>query len=57
MWTDADSYVEVAYFTNEEEARKGESKPPPAELSAQMGEFQSVMANVDFVDLRDPWLY
>ncbi|MBA3605297.1 MAG: hypothetical protein H0W46_04855 [Acidimicrobiia bacterium] len=57
VWTDADSYVEVAYFTNEEEARKGESKPPPAELSAQMSEFQSVMANVDFVDLRDPWLY
>jgi hypothetical protein len=57
VWTDADSYVEVAYFTNEEEARKGESKPPPAELSAQMSEFQSVMANVEFVDLRDPWLY
>jgi hypothetical protein len=57
MWTGPDSYIEVAYFTNEAEARAGESKDPPAELAAQMGTFEAMMANVEFTDLRDPWLF
>ena len=57
MWTGPDSYIEVAYFTNESDARQGESKEPPAELAAQMGEFEAMMANVEFIDLRDPWLF
>jgi hypothetical protein len=57
MWTGTDSYIEVAYFTNETEARQGESSEPPAELAAQMGEFEALMANIEFTDLRDPWLF
>ena len=57
MWTGPDTYTEVDYFTSEAEARKGESKEPPAELAAQMGEFEAMMANVEFIDLRDPWLF
>jgi hypothetical protein len=57
MWTGHDSYIEVAYFTNEAEARQGESKEPPAELAAQMSAFEAMMANVEFTDLRDPWLF
>ncbi len=57
MWTGPDSYIEVAYFTNESDARQGESREPPAELAAQMGEFETMMANVEFIDLRDPWLF
>ncbi len=57
MWTGPDSYTEVAYFTSEAEARQGESKEPPAELAAQAGAFEAMMANVEFVDLREPWLY
>lgn len=57
MWTGPDTYTEVAYFTNEADAREGETKEPPAELAAQMGEFEAMMANVEFVDLRDPWLF
>ena len=57
MWTGPDSYIEVAYFTSEAEARAGEAKDPPAELAAQMGEFEAMMANVEFTDLRDPWLF
>ena len=57
MWTGPDSYIEVAYFTNESDARQGESKEPPAELAAQMGEFEAMMANVEFIDLREPWLF
>jgi hypothetical protein len=57
MWTGEDSYIEVAYFTNETEARHGESKEPPAELAAQMSVFEAMMVNVEFTDLRDPWLF
>jgi hypothetical protein len=57
MWTGPDSYIEVAYFTDEAEARQGESKEPPAELAAQMAEFEALMANVEFIDIRDPWLF
>ena len=57
MWTGPDSYIEVAYFTNETDARQGESKEPPAELAAQMGEFEAMTANVEFIDLREPWLF
>jgi hypothetical protein len=56
VWTSDDSYIEVAYFTNEAEAREGEAKEPPAELAAQMGEFEDLMANVEYIDLREPWL-
>jgi hypothetical protein len=57
MWTSPDSYVEVAYFTSEQEAREGEAKEPPAELAAQMGDFEALMANVEYIDLRQPWLF
>lgn len=57
MWTGPDSYIEVAYFTNESEAREGESREPPAELASQVGELEALMANVEFTDLRDPWLF
>ncbi len=57
IWTGPDSYVEVAYFTSEADAREGEKKEPPAELAEQMGDFEALMANVEFLDLREPWLY
>ncbi len=57
MWTGPDTYIEVAYFTNEADARDGEAKAPPAELAAQMGDFEAMMANVEFIDLREPWLH
>jgi len=57
VWTGPDSYAEVAYFTNEADAREGETKEPPAELAEQMGEFQDLMANIEFLDLKDPWLH
>lgn len=57
MWTRPDSYIEVAYFTNESDARQGESSEPPAELAEQMGEFEAMLANVEFIDLRGPWLF
>ena len=57
VWTGPDSSIEVAYFTSEAEARVGEKQEPPAELADQMAEFEGLMANTEFSDLRDPWLY
>lgn len=57
VWTSPQSYIETAYFTNEAEARDGEHKQPPPELAAMMSDFEEMMAGVDFMDLRDPWLY
>jgi hypothetical protein len=57
VWTAPDRYVEVDYFTSEAEAREGERKEPPAALRESMQEFEELMANIEFLDLRDPWLY
>ena len=57
MWTGPDTYIEVAYFTSEEAAREGEAKEPPPELADAMADVTAMMANVEFVDLHDPWLH
>jgi len=56
-WVAPDRYVEAVYFTSEEEARANEANEPPPEMIEDMGEFQSMMAEVEFIDLADPWLY
>ncbi len=57
VWTAPGRYVEVAYFTSEADARQNEQKEPPPELAVLMGEYEELMAGVEFIDLRDPWLY
>jgi len=57
IWTDENSAVEVNYFTSEAEARANEKKEPPAELAALFEKYANVIANTEFLDLRDPWLY
>ncbi len=57
VWTGPSTYVEAAYFTSEAEARANETKEPPAELAEEMAEFAEMMASIEFVDLREPWLY
>lgn len=54
VWTGPDSCVEFMYFTSEAEAREGEKKEPPAELGAAMTMFETLMANVEFIDLKEP---
>lgn len=45
------------YFTNEEEARKGEKKEPPPEIAAAMEQMDALtVGEPTFYDLRDPWL-
>ncbi len=57
VWTGPDRYVEVAYFTSEAEAREGEQREPPAELADAMREFEELSRNMEFIDLKEPWLY
>jgi hypothetical protein len=56
-WLGPEEYLEVAYFTSEAEARENEQKPPPAELAATFERFEQLMADVTYLDLRDPWLF
>ena len=56
-WTGPDTYVEAAYFTSEADAREGEKKEPPPEIADQMGDFEAMTADIEFVDLRRPWLH
>jgi hypothetical protein len=57
VWTGPSTYIEAAYFISEAEARVNEVKEPPAEIAEETGEFADMMANIEFVDLREPWLY
>ena len=57
VWTGPDRCIDVAYFTGETAAREGEQKAPPPELADQSAEFEAMMANTEFLDLRQPWLY
>jgi len=57
VWTGPERYTEANYFTSEAEAREGEKKEPPSELAAQADNFEKLMADVEYSDLRDPWLY
>jgi hypothetical protein len=57
VWTGADSMIEANYFTSEEEARKGESQPPPPEFAEGFAEFTAMMRNAEFVDFSDPYLH
>jgi hypothetical protein len=56
VWTGPESYVEAIYFTSEEEARANEGNEPPPELASQMGDFEELMADVEYLDLRNPWI-
>jgi hypothetical protein len=57
VWTGPDTYIEAAYFTSEAEARANENNEPPSEMMADFAEFQEMMANVEFLDLKDPQLF
>jgi hypothetical protein len=54
VWTGNDSTFELAYFTNEADARQGESAEMPAEFQELMAEFGDLMANTQYLDLVDP---
>ena len=55
---DGDAWTMALYFTSEQEARAGESKPPPPEVEHMMQEMNALtIGEPVFYDLRDPWLH
>ena len=56
IWTGKDTCVEVAYFTSEEEARKGEKAEMPDDLQKLMEGLGEAMGQVEYLDLTDPHL-
>jgi hypothetical protein len=58
IWTGPNSCIDVAYFTNEEEARKGEQAELPDEMKELMSEFEGEgMGETEYLDLTDPQLH
>jgi hypothetical protein len=55
VW-DGNDFVQSVYFTSEKEARAGESKEMPAEAAESMQEMDSIMTNLEYLDLREPQL-
>jgi len=53
VWFPDGSYVEAAYFTNEEDARKGESS---SDFAGAQEEYTELFAEPSFIDLRNPQL-
>ncbi|MCA1703044.1 MAG: hypothetical protein LC808_07135 [Actinobacteria bacterium] len=56
-WPGDGTFVQVVYFTSEEDARKGESAEPSEEDREAMERFGSLMEFERFIDLPEPWLY
>lgn len=57
VWTGPDRYIEAVYFKSEAEAREAEKKEPPPELAAEVPDMEQMMASMEYLDLKDPWLY
>jgi hypothetical protein len=57
VWTGPDSCFDVAYFTSEADARKGEQAEIPEELQKLMSEFTGGMGETEYLDLTDPQLH
>jgi len=57
IWTGPDSCIDVAYFTSEEEARKGEQAEVPDEMKELMEEFEVGMGETEYLDLTNPQLH
>ena len=56
IWTGPDSCLDVAYFTSEAEARKGEQAEMPEELQKVMAELQG-LGDPEYLDLKDPQIH
>lgn len=50
-------FTEVVYFTSEAAAREGERRELPPELAAFMDQWRSLLSDVRYYDLTEPWLY
>jgi hypothetical protein len=52
---DGDRFTEAIYFTSEADARKGEENMPQ-DGGQELEEFVSLVEDLTYIDLKDPWL-
>lgn len=50
------AFTQVAYFTSEHAARAAEQQEPPADVAEMLREEMSLVQDMRYIDLRDPWL-
>ena len=55
-WPGDGTFIQVVYFSSEEEARQGERAEPSPEDAETMAELNGLMEVERYVDLREPWL-
>ena len=56
-FADDGSFVQAFYFTSEAEARIAEQQDPPAAFRDAFAEARSLVTELAFYDLTDPWLH
>jgi hypothetical protein len=52
---DGGRFTQAMYFTSEADAREGERREPPPDVAPQLDRYGSLMQDVRFYDLADPW--
>ena len=55
-WFPGGNVIAIDYFTSEEQARAGERKQMPDHLAHRFGEWMSLLDDVEWFDLTDPWI-
>lgn len=53
---DDDEFASVAYFTSEDEARRGESQELTGDAARMFAEWQDVARVERYLDIKNPWL-
>lgn len=56
-YSDDGTSTQAIYFRSEREAREYEAKEPPPEVAARLGEMMSLVEDLVYYDLLDPWLH
>lgn len=51
-----DDFADLAFFTNEQQARENESRDMAPEVAEKFGEWEHVMRVDRFLDIPDPWV-
>jgi hypothetical protein len=55
-WHPDDRFTSIVYFTSETAAREGEAKEPAEDRKHLLEEWQAVVGEMTFFDLKEPWL-
>lgn len=57
VWAAPDRFVELNYFTSEEDARVGEQQAPPPEMMEGFQDFMAMMSDAEFLDFTEPFIH